>query len=723
MHDNPDLEAEQNYVERAYRRLLELKSTIREMMEAALSVPRGGTHQARAERDVMVRQSLSRLEQLEIGDQALVFGGLDYANPFGTVSSYHIGRLAVADEDMEPLVVDWRAPVAEPFYRATGKNPMDLARRRHFGIDHGRVFSIEDELFSGDSDEEGYASKGFSLSGPGALFAAVTRSRTGRMHDIVATIQAQQDEVIRAPLGDTLVVQGGPGTGKTAIALHRAAYLLYTHRIRLERQGVLVLAPSRIFARYIDQVLPSLGETGVEITTLEGLAGIAAAESPESPEESALKGDLRMSDLIVKAVHDRQRPLRKPEDIVIGAFSVSLGPGDTAEAVRIAKRRGGTHNHRRRFVESFLAVRVADKYLEKRDTRLEEDLDSDDVLNAAIESAAESEDPSEIKRQLARRVRRDPAFQRVVQRVWPKLTPESLLGDLFTHLPLLKLAGHGLLSEDEIAILQRSNGESGWSRSDLVLLNEARFVLGDARKNEDDGGDERGYGHIIVDEAQDLSPMAARMIGRHSLSGSMTILGDIGQATSVFGNRSWSEIVQPLVKSKGFNQVELKINYRTPREVMDVANALLASYSPGLAPAEAIRRSGNPIEIHRIGPGRYEQDVVEVAKRELSLVAPGTVALIVAEPLKECLSKVLANAGVEAGPGLDSEISVLGVNDAKGLEFDSVIVSGIDYYCSSITENPHRLYIAMTRTTNRLVILDNKDVPDWFVDLVLHRIP
>ncbi|NNN19776.1 MAG: AAA family ATPase, partial [Acidimicrobiaceae bacterium] len=358
---NPDLAKEQTFLDRANDRLEAMRKSAREMMDSALGTPRGGTHQARAERDVIVRQSLARLEQLEIGDQALSFGGIDYDVPLGQVATFHIGRLAVADVDMEPLVVDWRAPVAEPFYRATGKDAMGLSRRRHFALESHEVVSIEDEFFTSDDGNEG--SDELRLTGPGSLFASVTRARTGRMADIVSTIQAQQDEIIRSPLSGILVVQGGPGTGKTAVALHRAAYLLYTYRMRLERQGVLVVAPNRIFARYIAQVLPSLGETGVQIMTIHGLAGFGVAKLAESDEEALLKGDLRMAGVIAKAIRDRERPLKHSEDIVMGAFVIKVVPNDTAEAVKATKRRSGTHNQRRRFIESFLAVKIAEKYL------------------------------------------------------------------------------------------------------------------------------------------------------------------------------------------------------------------------------------------------------------------------------------------------------------------------------------------------------------------------
>ena len=255
---HPDLEAEQAYMDAAYERLADMRSGAALRLQGALAQTKGGTFQARAERDIVVRNSLRRLEQLDIGDQPLCFGRIDGLPDNGDSGTYYIGRLAVSAADQEPLVVDWRAPVAEPFYRATGRHPMGLRRRRHFATEGRRLVGIEDEVFAAD----GSAGSGdVELVGTGALLAALERSRSGRMRDIVATVQREQDEVIRAPMPGVLVVQGGPGTGKTAVALHRAAYLLYTYRFPLERQGVLVVGPNPVFLRYIEQVLPSLGET------------------------------------------------------------------------------------------------------------------------------------------------------------------------------------------------------------------------------------------------------------------------------------------------------------------------------------------------------------------------------------------------------------------------------------------------------------------------------
>src|SRR5579884_1006537 len=370
---DPELEAEQAHVDRAYQRLDQLRSDTEERLRSVLDQGRGGTHQFREERDVIVRTSLARLDQLDIGDQALCFGridrlaeGADGAGP--TVESFHIGRLGISGEDLEPLVVDWRAPVAEPFYRATGREPMGLVLRRHLAAQGRRVLGIEDERFArpatvgvpadgggpGTGNGHGNGSgpaitEELEVGGPGALLAAVEGARTGHMRDIVATIQREQDEIIRSPLPGVLVVQGGPGTGKTAVALHRAAYLLYTHRFPLERQGVLVVGPNPLFLRYIEQVLPSLGESGVTLTTITGLVRGLAPRAEEPTEVARLKGDARMARVLSNAVRSRQRPLRHTAEIPYGAGVLRLTPELSASVVAAARRRPGTHNARRRF--------------------------------------------------------------------------------------------------------------------------------------------------------------------------------------------------------------------------------------------------------------------------------------------------------------------------------------------------------------------------------------
>src|SRR6185437_1721542 len=365
-----------------------MRGEARQMLQGVLDLGRGGTFQSRTERDIVVRTSLARLEQLDVGDEALYFGRIDRVpepaapgpgdgNGTGPVArpllgeSFHIGRLAVSGPDHEPLVVDWRAPVAEPFYRATGLDPQGLARRRHLAVRGRRVLGLEDEYFvdpsgrpaapapgpdgaaagDGDASGERLLSDGLVLGGPGALLSALGQARTGQMGDIIGS-----------PLGGILVVQGGPGTGKTAVALHRAAYLLYTHRFPLERQGVLVVGPNPLFLRYIEQVLPSLGETGVTLSTVPGLVPEVRVRGTEPADVARLKGEARMVRVIARAVRTRQRPLRRDVAVPFGAATLRLTAAESADIVGSARRRPGPHNTRRRYVEQQVVRRLADQY-------------------------------------------------------------------------------------------------------------------------------------------------------------------------------------------------------------------------------------------------------------------------------------------------------------------------------------------------------------------------
>ncbi|MFM9111741.1 MAG: HelD family protein, partial [Actinomycetota bacterium] len=364
-HLHPDHEAEQAHIDRAYDCLERSKTDawrIRDLNEAST----GGTFQARYERNAFDEQLLARLTQLDLGDAALVFGRIDRAaDTDAPLESFHIGRLAVADQDREPVVVDWRAPVAEPFYRATGREPMGLVRRRHFAVDGKTLLGIEDELFGeghlGVGHDEGLATVTGreGIRGYSTLLSALTRGRTGQLGDIVATIQAEQDEIIRAPHAGVLVVQGGPGTGKTVVALHRAAYLLYTHRFPLEDQGVLVIGPNRVFLRYIERVLPSLGEAGVEQMVLADLVPGHRIGFREDDLTRRVKGDVRMAKVIARAIRDRERPLR--EDLVIpyGASNLRLRAKESARIVNEARRRYRRHNAACRFVENEVVAAMA----------------------------------------------------------------------------------------------------------------------------------------------------------------------------------------------------------------------------------------------------------------------------------------------------------------------------------------------------------------------------
>ncbi len=775
MPEHPDLRDEQEFLNRAYDGLEFMRGEARQMLQGVLDLGRGGTFQSRTERDIVVRTSLARLDQLDIGDQALYFGRIDRVPEPGNGAangalgeSFHIGRLAVSGPDHEPLVVDWRAPVAEPFYRATGLDPQGLARRRHLAVRGREVLGLEDEYFvdpagrpegpagsDGNQGGERLLSDGMVLGGPGALLSALGQARTGRMGDIVATIQREQDEIIRSPLPGVLIVQGGPGTGKTAVALHRAAYLLYTHRFPLERQGVLVVGPNPLFLRYIEQVLPSLGETGVSLSTVAGLVPEVRVRGVDDPAVARLKGDVRMVKVLAKAVRTRQRPLRDDAEIPFGAGVLRLRARATEEIVALARRRPGTHNARRRYVEAQVVRELSDEYrarLERGGVTTSEDTPSQEEQN-----------------DLAQRLRRVPEVMEAFDRMWPRLSPHEFLHDLMGARPLLAAAGKGILSAAEVQRLYRPRSESldavPWTVGDTALIDEARTLLGPRRgrpararaQRNDEGSstetgfwpqglaaspapaaaatatiddDIRSFGHIVVDEVQDLSPMQLRMLARRSLSGSMTAVGDIAQATGPWAPRSWDDVTRHLSPQRRPQLVELTVSYRTPAEVVALAARVLAVAAPSITPPRPVRESGHEPRIVRAGRVELAARLAHLAREEVNAVAPGRVAVLGPSVMLPELARGLSDAGLDAtdprdpaGEGLAAGLVFLPADETNGLEFDSVIVVEPSLIASvgdepageappvTTTRGLRTLYVALTRPTRRLTVLHADPLP------------
>jgi DNA helicase IV len=694
---HPDLAAEQAYIDRAYdslERARQSATRLRSMVE----VGRGGTEQARWEREMIEENIAARLDYLNLGDASLVFGRIDQARAEGG-DSYYIGRIAVADETQEPLVVDWRAPVAEPFYRATGRAPMGLVRRRHFATRARKLLGIEDELFGEGADLLGgdlaIVDDGTEVRGQSSLIAALEEARTGRLNDIVATIQAEQDEVIRSPLPGVLVVQGGPGTGKTVVALHRAAYLLYTYRFPLEGQGVLVVGPNRLFLGYIERVLPSLGEAGVELAVLADLVEHVTVSGRDRPATARIKGDGRMAKVLAKAVRDRERPLRQQLRVPYGVQTLVLPVERTAEIVADARRRFRLHNAGRRFVESQLFAALA-------------------------EVSRVPTTPEEVRE----RARLTPAVREALERMWPVLTPAELLHDLFGSRALIDLAAAKHLSDDERAALLRPRSDDvqalEWTHDDVPLLDEARALLGPkGRKRHLNGSDPdeiRTYGHIVVDEAQDLSPMQLRMLERRSLNGSMTVVGDIAQATGVWAHRGWDEILEHLPHKRPAERAELSIGYRIPGPTMDLAAKVLAVAEPDLRPPSSVRQAGDPPRILPVEGAELAAMVAAVAVEERDTVDPGSVAIIAPDTLVEDVAAALERAGVEFGRaarnGLESRVTLVPVSLVKGLELDAAVVVEPAAIVDEAAQGLRALYVALTRATKRLAIVHSQDLPD-----------
>ncbi len=767
---------EQEFLDRAFDGLEFMRGEARQMLEGVLDLGRGGTFQSRTERDIVVRTSLARLEQLDIGDQALYFGRIDRLPEPGQQTmlgeSFHIGRLAVSGPDHEPLVVDWRAPVAEPFYRATGLDPQGLARRRHLAVRGRSVLGLEDEYFvdpagrpgsqaaapgseSAARDGERLLSDGMVLGGPGALLSALGQARTGSMGDIVATIQREQDEIIRSPLPGVQIVQGGPGTGKTAVALHRAAYLLYTHRFPLERQGVLVVGPNPLFLRYIEQVLPSLGETGVSLSTVSGLVPEIRVRGVDDPGVAKLKGDVRMVKVLARAVRTRERPLRQDAEIPFGAGVLRLRARTTEEIVNLARRRPGTHNARRRFVESQVVRGLADDYrarLARGGADLGEDAPTEEEQN-----------------DLAQRLRKVPQVVEALERMWPRLSPHEFLHDLFGARPLLTAAGQGILTGPEVQRLYRPRSTAldavPWTAGDAALIDEARTLLGPRRaarsgrtrvQRVDDAtaaevgfwpqglaaspmpasvasaadDDVRSFGHIVVDEVQGLSPMQLRMLARRSLSGSMTVVGDIAQATGPWAPEGWEDITRHLSPQRPPRLVELTVSYRTPSEVVALASQVLAVAAPGITPPRPVRQSGFEPRIRSVPRGGLAAAVAESAREEVAAAAPGRVAVLGPAVLLPELTRALVESGLDpidprdpAGDGLAAGLVVMPADETNGLEFDSVVVVEPSLIAAvgdepageappvATTRGLRTLYVALTRPTKRLTIVHADPLP------------
>jgi DNA helicase IV len=690
MAAHPDLQSEQAHLDRAYARLDAMRAAAAARRDEVIGNSAGGTHQAREERDVIVRSALARLEQLRLGDESLSFGRIDRT----TGERFYIGRLAISDVDQEPLIVDWRAPVAEPFYRATGRHPMGLSRRRHFITEGRRILGIEDELLDLDAmpDES-------TLAGEGALLAALERSRSGAMRDIVGTIQAEQDDIIRAPMPGVLVVQGGPGTGKTAVALHRAAYLLYTYRFPLERQGVLVVGPNPLFLRYIEHVLPSLGETGVTLSTVAGLYhGGIRPRGVDSPLAARVKGDVRMAKVLAKAVADRQRPLRQTVELAYGAYRLRLTPEMTRDVVSIVKRRPGTHNGRRPQVEQLLFQRLHQQY--------------EQAVGRASRVAIRETAPAEAigMADFAEDLRDSHELRDALERVWPLLLPEELVHDLFGAGPLVELAGGSVLKEHERSALVRPRATSletiPWTPADVPLLDEAYVLLGPRKRRPDASDAVRTFGHVVVDEAQDLSPMQLRMLNRRSLGGSMTIVGDIGQATGPFSPSGWGDILAHLPARKPSRQVELTVNYRTPSEIMDVAGRVLAKAAPHLVPPRSVRSAGFGPSVRSVSVGEDVTEVALAAAAALRDATNGTVAVICPPSLAGPLG-----AAREDDVSLEDEVSIVPVGSVKGLEFDGVVVVEPSLIADESPQGLRALYVSLTRATKRLTIVHADPLP------------
>jgi len=683
-------------------------------------------------------------------------GGNRAADPEAVASrefgpTLYIGRIGLRDDEHEPRLIDWRAPAAQPFYAATPKDPAGLIRRRHIYTRNRAVTGVDDEVFDLDRLSEPDRR---SLSGEAMLIASITAGRTGRMSDVVATIQAEQDRVIRAALQGVLVVQGGPGTGKTVAALHRAAYLLYTHRRTLERRGVLVIGPNATFLRYISQVLPSLGETDVVLSSMAELfPGIKAAPD-DHPEAAMVKGDTKMVNVLRRHVRNLQQVPDGDLEITADGVTMML-PRETVLRSR-DRARGLRKPHnvaRKLFITELLGA------LARAEARaLARDLDPEDVPYARA------------------RLWDEPEVRTALDGLWPYLTPQRLVAGLLAEEGAIRRAAAGF-SPAERDALHRPTAPDAWTVADVPLLDEAAQLLGtddsaDKRRrramdrerraeeryarevleitqvgNEAFGASTRlselvdastladwnrdpgqqlttaerawadpdwAYGHVIVDEAQELSAMAWRMVMRRIPARSLTVVGDVAQRGSAAGARSWAQMLDQYVKGR-WREEMLTVNYRTPAEIMAVAADVLTAVAPREQPPESVREEGVPPRAVR---GLEHIAAVVAAELEgledggrLAVIAPGARIAGLAQALP------VAVPGDQAEV-LDSPVALLTVGQSKGLEFDRVVLADP---AGILDQNPaggHDLYVAITRATHRLTVVHDGDLPPSLSRLV-----
>jgi DNA helicase IV len=701
-----ELRSERSYVAELYSRLDAERARVKDRYKAALR-----SDGELVERDVEVRALAKQMKRLDVADSGLCFGRLDSVSD----ERSYIGRIGIfdPDNDYEPLLLDWRAPAARAFYVATAASPESMRCRRQFHTRGRQVVDFTDEVLGRPADVRGASAVRDDGHGDAALLAAINAPRGEGMRDIVATIQAEQDQIIRLDHQGVLVIEGGPGTGKTVVALHRVAYLLYTQRKRMERHGVLVVGPNATFLDHIGRVLPSLGESEVVFATVGDLVPGLHVTAGEHPEAARLKGSLKILDVLAAAIADRQRVPQEPLPIELSDVTVRID-AETAEwAIEEARASRLPHNEARTVFREIVAyvlteraiARIAHGWLTRKD-------------RAAWE---------QLRRDLVGELADNQQFTAALDELWPILTPEELLSQLYASRDRLRAAG-----ADQA--LSRVDGDA-WTVSDVPLLDELIDLLGRDKPADDAAERERRaeaeyaagvldllisredlmddedhllaqdmlyaedladrfverdnrdlveratadrdwtYGHVVVDEAQELSAMDWRALMRRNPSRSFTIVGDLAQRRSVAGATSWDAMLDPYVAGRWVYR-SLSVNYRTPAEIMAVAATLLAEFAPDVTPPESVRACG-------VLPWSRQLDVREEAGRE------GT-------------SVVIGPPGV---PG-----AVL-PSDTKGLEFDAVLVVEPHRILADGARGPAELYVALTRATKRLGVLHTDALP------------
>ncbi|WP_207926509.1 RNA polymerase recycling motor ATPase HelR [Actinocrispum wychmicini] len=710
-----ELRSERSYVAELYARLDAERARVKGEFEGALR----GTGGTRMERDVRVRALAKDMKRLNVADNGLCFGRLDALSG----ESSYVGRIGIFDEEneFEPVLLDWRAPAARAFYVATAASPESMRRRRQFHTRGRHVVDFTDEMF-GRPDRGARGGRGDT-----ALLAAVNAPRGVGMRDIVATIQAEQDGIIRLDHPGVLVIEGGPGTGKTVVALHRVAYLMYTHRERMERHGALVVGPNPAFLDHIHRVLPSLGESDVVFMTPGDLVPGLRVSAEDAPAAARLKGSLKILDVLTAAVADRQRVPKQPIPIDLRDVTVRID-AETAEWARDEARASGLPHNEARAVFTEIVTYVLTERATAR-------------IGRGWLTRADREGWEQMRTDLLKELAEDETFTAALDELWPVLTPETLLAALFTSPERLRAAGAD-------PTLSRADGDA-WTVSDVPLLDELvdllgsgkadktaeevaererraeaeyaagvldiikldpedlddefqlvaqdvlnargladRFVESDTRELAERAAADRDwtYRHVVVDEAQELSEMDWRVLMRRCPGRSFTVVGDLAQRRSAAGATSWDAMLQPYVPDRWVYR-SLSVNYRTPAEIMTVAAALLAEFAPGVQPPESVRASGVPPWSRRVTedelPAAIEEFVRDEAGRE------GTSVVI----------------GPPDVPG------AVAPSETKGLEFDAVLVVAPERILADGPRGAAELYVALTRATQRLGVLHHGPLP------------
>jgi DNA helicase IV len=729
---------EQAYVDRAYDALDRQRESYTERLNAVRRQAGQENPGELTERDSFATHYEDNLIRLRNVENRLVLGRLDFADH----TAEHIGRIGLKDANGDILLLDWRAPQAEPFYQATAAHPGKVVRRRHIQTRFRQVTGVEDELLTASSDVSD-----LNLTGEGALMAALNQARDGKMTDIVATIQSEQDKVIRSSSRGVLVVQGGPGTGKTAVALHRAAYLLYTQRERLSRTGVLIVGPSPVFLRYIDQVLPSLGESDVVSTTMADLVPGVTVSRTESDAVASLKGKLMWKDIARRAVKTLERPLREPVPLTIDGVTISLLPNDVAEAQRRARRTGLPHNEARETYARFLVDVVAHRIAESKNVAFE---DAGWILSDVVSSVD---------------------ARRAINLHWLPSAATDLLKRLYARPALLKEVAPELTAHER-ALLERDKS-SGFSIADIAIIDEIAERLGPfmspeeraraaAKKAEaaevsryaqetisrlgvgggivngsmladrvsesgtagalaERAATDRGwtYGHVIVDEAQELSPMQWEMLIRRCPTRSFTIVGDLDQYPGGSPEGGWRTLLGRL--GEDLHEEVLSVSYRTPKTILETAGKVLSAIGSPVRSVRAARELSHSLSLHHTDSENLVNDlpaiVASLCERMDALYGEGGGTLAVIAPdaalgsIADALSALprLARWTLDpSGTDVVSRIHVVSPRAAKGLEYDDVVlVDPLEIARSG----PGNLYVAMTRPTRHLTVVFADELP------------